>query len=204
MSNQDHYNKIYSENKRAFGMKADDLVIEIPQYVSVGSVMDLGAGEGRNAMFLARQGFEVTAVDVSEVGLAKLGEVAQVNGLNIITHVQDINNLNLDRDFDIFLCIVVLHNLPRENAIKVIREMQRHTTPNGLNILRTFTQKGDFYELKKGVDRFYVKDGELKDLYEGWEILKYEEEETQAITKRPNGSPMTNISAKLIARKITK
>jgi tellurite methyltransferase len=204
MSTGDQYNKIYSENKNTFGAKPDDLVAEVLRYISSGSVMDLGAGEGRNALFLAQQGFEVMALDVSEVGLAKLDESAKENGLNVCTQLQDIRGLVFDRDFDIFICALVLHLLPKQDALNVISQMQAHTALGGLNIVKAFTQNGDFYAQNPTADRFYLNKEELKEIYNGWEILKYEEVETKAFAKKPDGTNMTNVTAKLLARKIVK
>ena len=49
-----------------------DLIRKITDILPNGTVLDLGAGDGRHALYLASQGFEVTAVDLSEAGLEKL------------------------------------------------------------------------------------------------------------------------------------
>lgn len=80
--------------------------------------------------------------------------------------------------------------------------MQEHTNEEGLNTITTFTENGDFYRNNPDSGNFYPKEGELKELYAGWEILEYEEVEDQAFAKKPDGSPMMNVSARLIARKV--
>lgn len=55
-----------------------------------GRVLCLAEGEGRNAVFLARQGFVVTAVDQSAVGLAKLQRLAEEAGVHVETVVADL------------------------------------------------------------------------------------------------------------------
>ena len=203
MSLANHYNKIYSENDKTFGGgKPEKIVSDIIKYKTSGSVLELGAGEGRNSLFLAEQGFDVTAQDVSQVGLGKLNKVAQEKGLNIQTEVKDIQTLNLVQNYDVFVCTYVLHHLPRENAVAQVKQMQDHTNNDGLNTIATFTENGDFYRNNPDTENFYPKEGELKGLYAGWEILGYEEIENRALVKRPDGSPMVNISAKLIARKL--
>lgn len=202
MSLENRYNRIYSENETTFGGgKPEKVVSDITKYRSSGSVLDLGAGEGRNSLFLAEQGFDVTAQDISEVGLGKLNKTAKEKGLNIQTEVKDIRTLSPDHNFDVFVCTYVLHHLSRQDALVLIKKMQEHTNADGLNTITTFTENGDFYRNDPGTTNFYPKEGELKDLYLGWEILEYEEVEGQAFAKKPDGSPMINISAKIVARK---
>ncbi|MCJ7755521.1 MAG: class I SAM-dependent methyltransferase, partial [Thermoanaerobaculales bacterium] len=58
---------------------------------ATGRALDVAAGEGRNSVFLARQGLEVDAVDISEVGLAKARQLADEAGVNINTIVADLS-----------------------------------------------------------------------------------------------------------------
>ncbi len=202
MSVENHYNKIYSENETTFGGgKPERVVSDITKYRSSGSVLELGAGEGRNSLFLAGSGFKVTAQDISQVGLGKLEKTAKERGLDIHTEVKDIRTLNPDRNYDVFVCTYVLHHLSREDALELIKQMKEHTNANGLNTIATFTENGDFYRNNPDTENFYPKERELKELYAEWEILEYEEVENQAFAKKPDGSPMVNISAKLIAKK---
>ncbi len=202
MSLGNHYNKIYSENETTFGAgKPERVVSDIIKYRSSGTVLELGAGEGRNSLFLAEQGFKVTAQDISEVGIDKISKLATERGLNVQAEVKDIHTLNLERNFDVLICTFVLHHLPRTEALKLIKQIQEHTNPEGLNAITTFTENGDFYRNNPDTKNFYPKEGELRELYAEWKILEYEEVESQAFAKRPDGSPMINMSAEILARK---
>ena len=63
-----------------------------------GRVLCLAEGEGRNAVFLARQGFAVTAVDQSSVGLAKLQKLAAEAGVQVETVVADLSHFAVEPD----------------------------------------------------------------------------------------------------------
>ena len=102
-------------------------MIDTTKYKTSGSVLELGAGEGRNSLFLAEQGFNVTAQDISRVGIEKLAKAAQKKDLNIRTEVKDIRTLNSDQHYDIFVCTYVLHHLSREDAVSLIKQIQEHT-----------------------------------------------------------------------------
>jgi 2-polyprenyl-3-methyl-5-hydroxy-6-metoxy-1,4-benzoquinol methylase len=54
-----------------FGINPAEIVERILKYKSSGSVLDIGAGQGRNSLFLAKSGFSVEAIDSSEEGLKK-------------------------------------------------------------------------------------------------------------------------------------
>ena len=54
-------------------------------------VLCLGEGEGRNAVFLASKGYEVAAIDASDVGLKKLEEFAKEQNISVKTRCLDLN-----------------------------------------------------------------------------------------------------------------
>ena len=81
----------YSEQGFAYGTVANDFIKA--QYSHIpkgGKVLCLAEGEGRNAVFLALQGYQVTAIDLSEVGLAKAQQLAEQHGVKISTQVADL------------------------------------------------------------------------------------------------------------------
>lgn len=197
-----HYDKIYSENKVTFGGgRPEKIVQDILRYRTSGSVLELGAGEGRNSLFLCNNGFDVTAQDISEVGINKIIKQATDNNLKIKTEVGDARALNLNSNFDIFICTFALHHFLRDEALVLIEKIQKYTNPDGLNAITVFTKNGDFYKKNPQTNNFYPDMNELKELYTGWEILEYEEIQGKAFQKNPDGSPMFNVAAKLLARK---
>lgn len=86
----------YSEQGFAYGTLPNDfLKEEFQQIPAAGNVLCLAEGEGRNAVFLARQGFSVTAVDQSSVGLNKANGLAHENGVEINTIQADLATFDL-------------------------------------------------------------------------------------------------------------
>lgn len=203
MSIEDFYNKIYSENDNVYGNGQPEKMVEsVLKFKNSGQALELGAGEGRNSLFLANHGFKVKAQDISEVGLNKLSKIATEKKLDIQTEIKNINDLKLTDNFDVLVCTFVLHNLSRENALQIIEEMKNHTNPEGLNVITAFTKNGDFYNRPSEKENFYLDGGELKNLYAGWDILEYEEAEGEARAKKQDGTAMKNVTAKLLAKKI--
>ena len=83
----------YSEADYAYGTEPNDFLVEVADRIPPGCVLCLGEGEGRNAVFLASRGFEVTAVDSSRVGLAKADALARKWGVSVTTLHADVTNL---------------------------------------------------------------------------------------------------------------
>jgi len=194
------YNKIYSENKWAFGVKPSAVVNKLLEYLKSGKILDLGAGDGRNSIFLAGRGFEVTAIDTSTAAIEKLEKYARENSLKIKAVVGDIRNFDFQKQ-DAILAILVFHHLSPKEVLKVVEKMKAATQKGGINILSVITKSGDFYKENPNTDRFYADEGEIKSWYIDWEILGLFSRRWQAFQKRADGSPMFNTSQEMIARK---
>lgn len=96
MTPQSKWDERYSEAGYAYGTEPNDfLATSLEQLPPAGKVLCLGDGEGRNSVFLARQGYTVTAVDYSAVGLHKAQRLAADRGVTITTHVADLANYQL-------------------------------------------------------------------------------------------------------------
>ena len=102
---KDRFDNMYSRKKDLFhNGEPESTVQNILKYKENGSVLELASGQGRNALFLASHGFEVTAVDISTQGLANLKESAEKSGLDIKIEEVDIQDFNFQGNFDVLIC----------------------------------------------------------------------------------------------------
>lgn len=86
----------YTEEGFAYGTEPNDfLKAEYSRIPKGGRVLCLAEGEGRNAVFLARQGYAVTAVDQSAVGLQKAKNFAAEHDVDITTEVANLADYEL-------------------------------------------------------------------------------------------------------------
>ncbi len=86
----------YKEEGFAYGTAPNDfLKAEYSKIPRGGKVLCLAEGEGRNAVFLAKQGYSETAVDQSAVGLEKAQDFAAENGVEITMVVADLADYDL-------------------------------------------------------------------------------------------------------------
>lgn len=82
----------YSRKDYAYGTNANDFLVSAGDQLPTGKILCLAEGEGRNAVWLAEHGNEVTAVDSSEIGLKKANQLARDRGVNITTVHADLTN----------------------------------------------------------------------------------------------------------------
>ncbi len=115
-----------------------DNIDTIKRLVPTGKVLCLGEGEGRNAVFLAKHGYEVTAVDLSEIGLRKAKKLAHSQGVDLHTQVVDLATYDMPKGkFDIIVSIFV--HLPLALRQRLHQQVIANLAPNGLYVLEAYT-----------------------------------------------------------------
>jgi tellurite methyltransferase len=173
-----------------------DVVSELP---SGARVLDLGCGEGRNALFLAEQGFDVTAVDISSAGIRKLEALAKGRDVKIRAEVADMRNYQFKDSFDLIISHGCLHLIERECWQQIISRFMAHTNAEGVNVVVVFTDTipppDDLKEFCLGLFR----EGEVFSLYEGWETML--ERSYTFEDEHPGGLRHTHPVNKLVTRK---
>ncbi len=105
---------------------AAELLADLPP----GRALDLAAGEGRTALWLAARGWDVTALDFSAVGLAKGRERAERDGLAVDWQVADATTADLGRATYDLVVVLYLH-LRREAALDVLTRAGEAVRPGG-------------------------------------------------------------------------
>ncbi|WP_201546424.1 class I SAM-dependent methyltransferase [Psychrobacter immobilis] len=135
------WNERYDEAEYVFGTKPNDfLKNEFSKIPIGGSVLCLAEGEGRNAVFLAEQGYQVTAMDLSDVGLNKALQLARDRGVDIITQVADLADYEFgEAQWDGIVSIWA--HLPKEVRQRVYAQIVPALKPNGVFILEAYTEQ---------------------------------------------------------------
>lgn len=162
-------------------------------------VLDLGCGRGRNALYLAKKGFDVTAVDYSQESLDILQEVMELEDIDLQVGVYDINSANLSQDYDWIISTVVLMSLQRDQVPDIIRNMQEVTNIGGYNLIVAAMDTAD---APCPMDfNFTFAAGELKDYYKDWKLIKYNEDFGELHKLDENGKRMRMRFATMLAQK---
>ncbi|MCM2350790.1 MAG: class I SAM-dependent methyltransferase [Bacteriovoracaceae bacterium] len=132
------WDKRYSEEGFAYGEAPNDFLAE--HYARIkpnGNVLCIAEGEGRNALFLARKGFNVTAVDFSEVGMSKAKNIAAKENLPLETIVSDLEVFDLGKaKWDAVISIFA--HLPPTIRKIVHARIETSLKDNGILILEAY------------------------------------------------------------------
>lgn len=183
-----------------YGMSATHSeVVEAAEVVRPGKVLDLGCGSGRNALYLASLGHEVTAVDANPGALNMLEQIVAAESMdNLQSVLYDINQAAIEGEYDFIVATVVLMFLQPDRVPEVIANMQQATASGGHNLIvcamDTEAHPCDLFPFK-------FAEGELKDYYKGWELLKYNENVGAMHRRDAAGNPVEFQFATLLARK---
>ncbi len=123
----------YRSAPRLFRAEADETLVELVSGRPPGRALDLGAGEGRNSLWLARQGWHVVAVDASVVALERLQDAAEGDGLVVETVRADafefLDRVGEGAGFD--LVVVAFMQLPPDERAMLLRASGGVIAPAG-------------------------------------------------------------------------
>jgi len=128
----------YSGDSYAFGTEPNDFLVESIGSFPKGKVLCLAEGEGRNAVWLAQQGREVTAVDASEVGLEKARRLADARGVKITTVHADLAAFEIESQHWDAIVSIFCHLSP-ELRRSVHRRCVEGLRPGGVILLEAYT-----------------------------------------------------------------
>ena len=159
----------------------------------------MGAGQGRNALYLAMQGFDVTAVDTNPSGLANIAQIAAEEQIFAQTQLYDINQAALQENYGFIVSTVTFMFLERDRVPHIIADMQAHTESGGYNLIVCAMDTAD-YPCPMPFS-FTFNENELRDYYAGWELLEYREELGAMHAKDANGNPVQFKFVNMLARK---
>jgi SAM-dependent methyltransferase len=153
-----------------FNLQPNKFLMEVAKTRKPGLALDMGVGQGRNALFLASQGWKVTGVDISDEGVRIAQEAAKTAGLTLETVVQDADAWDWGTDKWDLVCLIYMGG--QEWVGKVRQSLKK----GGVVVLEYF-MASDVASL--GIGGF--KPGELPELFkDGFKVLRYEEVEDVA------------------------
>ena len=162
-------------------------------------LLDIGCGEGRNAVFFARNGYHVSAFDLSGSGVEKTRRMADEAGVTLEVFQADINAFRLAEEYDILSSTGTLHYLREECRHEVFDNYRRYTRSGGLNALNVFVHKPFIAKAPDGEEsaRHFLS-GELFTYYHDWRIEFCSEEIFDCMS---GGLPHQHAVNRMLARR---
>lgn len=131
------WNEMYAVDVYVFGAQPNDFLADCAATLEPGRLLSLGEGEGRNGVWLAKQGFEVHGIDASAIGVEKARALAAERGVIADFQVGDLAELALDADaWDVI--VSVFAHTPSVVRKHVHREVVRGLKPGGHYIFEAY------------------------------------------------------------------
>ncbi|MDZ8118312.1 SAM-dependent methyltransferase [Pontiella agarivorans] len=174
------WDKTYSTDEFVYGTEPNAFLKANTDKLKPGSVLCLGDGEGRNGVYLAKLGFEVTSVDLSETGLAKARELAEANNVEINTICADLNDYAEEPNCWDNIVSIFCH-LPPPLRKKVHAASAEALTENGIFLLEAYTPRQLEMPGTGGppVPELLYSAGMLKDDFQSLEVFQALETERE-------------------------
>ncbi len=165
-----HWDKLYSSRNYIFGKEPARFIEEHIDLLPPGRGLDLAMGEGRNAVYLAKKGFQVDGVDISEVALKKAKRLARENRVSIHTLSADLASYLINPES--YTVILNIDYLQRN----LIPQIKRGLRKKGVVVFENLTED----QLKNAGGKNLRRDallrkGELREFFKDFEILVYRE-----------------------------
>ena len=133
----------YDRDDIAYGSTPSSAVAAFLEQVGgAGRAIDLGAGAGRDTIAMARAGYEVTAVDLSQRGLDRIRQRAAERDVldHVNTVVADVREVDLpEGSFDAVVATTVLDHIPAADAVKLWKRMSKAVTEQGFLFVEVHT-----------------------------------------------------------------
>lgn len=170
--------------------------------IGKGRVLDLGAGEGADSIRLAKLGFTVDSVEISEVAVEKIKMLAIANDVAINVICSDINSYNFVTDYDIIMINGVLHYLDEFSKTDILTKVVNHTKIGGINCISLFSTATPVPECHQVVSVYPDNEnGLVESFFRDWTMLFKSYERNKPENSHTEMTPHVHSFIKFIARR---
>jgi SAM-dependent methyltransferase len=163
--NRDFWNGKYNDPKFDFNHRPSRLLVEAIADRRPGDAIDLGMGEGRNVIYLAQQGWRVTGVDLSDVGVAQANKRAAELGVKLTTAIDDLDHYDFGRARWDLITLFYMHAWYHGGKPPAAPRLRDALKPGGLLVIEGFA----------GDDKSMFQTNELLQDFSDLKILHYED-----------------------------
>ena len=134
------WDKRYSTDVYVYGTQPNGFLSSNLYALPKGKILSLAEGEGRNAVFLAKQGYSVTAVDISSIGLSKAQKLAEAHGVVIECVHADVTEFAFgEHCWDGIISIFC--PLPSELRVDVYKKVESSLRTDGVFLTEAYTPR---------------------------------------------------------------
>ena len=179
MSIRTNYETWYEGDTYYWGLEPGDFLDELIDLCPPApdkKVLDIGCGEGKDAVYMAGKGYQVSAFDLTENGIRKTLALAKDRNVKINAYVDDINIFNIRDEYDIIYSTGTVQYLFEENKKAFFNKIDQMTKTGGIVFFNVFVEK-PFLELPPDwdIEEKMWKSGELFTFFPDWKIERIDE-----------------------------
>ncbi|MDD4777289.1 MAG: methyltransferase domain-containing protein [Fermentimonas sp.] len=180
----DNWNSRYSSDEYVYGELPNNYLKEKLLKYSPGNILFPGEGEGRNAVYAAKNGWKVWAYDISTAAKIKAEKLALKNNVHLDYRIGEIQNLKYDNEHFDATALIYLHMA--ENERKILSEsIYNLIRPDGIVIAELFSKNHIEYQKKnssvggpRNIDLLYSIEDVQKE-FNNFKIIELKEEEIE-------------------------
>ena len=184
------FDRIYASDRPSFSQNPSTVLVEAIEGVKPGRALDIAMGQGRNALFLAQRGWEVTGFDISNEGLNVARANAKKAGISLNAQLSSIEDFNYgDAQWDL-IALVYVPNVAHEG--NAMRTLTRALKPGGLLVMESFASDRNSPG-RRPVD---IDCAALKASLTGFDIRRFDDREAMS-----EWEPQPTRLCRVIARK---
>jgi SAM-dependent methyltransferase len=138
----------YQQAETVWGEKPDLYLLDIAPLVPRGRVLDLGMGEGRNAVYFALRGFDVTGIDSAPTAVQKCLERARTLQISLQAEARDIRALSIEPgSLALVICAMSLQFMKQSESEVLLRKLKAGLQPGGFLYITTFSTEDPMFEV---------------------------------------------------------
>lgn len=171
------YDKEYEKKEYYWGEQPSFLALQVialhkPAEAGQKRLLDIGSGEGRDAVFFSSRGYRVDALEISAPGIRKIKELSARAGLKVNAIQANMIGYQLPAQYDIIYSMGSLQFLPPAERTVHFDSYKKHTVTGGLNAHMVFVEK-PFIPTAPDWEKneYFYRSGDLAACYHDWEIL---------------------------------
>lgn len=105
------------------------------------NILEIGCGDGQEAVFFARNGYIVSAFDIDEERIAGAKKLAENVGVDVNFFCADVLNYKIESEFDVIYFSGTMHLIPVNARKRILKMMQAGTAVGGLNAINALVEK---------------------------------------------------------------
>jgi SAM-dependent methyltransferase len=138
VSTRDFWNEKFANTEYVYGTEPNDFLVSAVTKLKRGATLSLAEGEGRNAVWLAQQGFTVSAIEQSEKGVGKTLRLALQRGVIVMAERGELETFHIQpNSWD--LVVSIFAHTPQELRRKLHRQVVAGLKPGGVFVLEAYT-----------------------------------------------------------------